>query len=368
MRLRSLAFTLLGLSACHLIGGAGDLVFTEDEQPSSSGGSAATASMATSGGAGGGDTGGGAGVGGAGGELPDLPRPSCEGLATTCGASGVESCCDAMEVPGGTFEHLGSTITVSTFRLDRYEVTVGRFRRFVQAVADGWRPAPGSGRHTHVSAIGLTDDLEAGWDPAWTENLPVDAAGWDAMLSCAEYGSSATAYVQWTPSAEGREQRPIGCMTWYAAYAFCVYDGGFLPTEAEWSLAATGGQPSSHAYPWGMAEPSAARAAFGCQSEGCDRDSIHEVGMHPTGAAPFGHEDMAGNLWEWTLDRFTGPFAKTICVDCVVLSSGSTFSVRGGAFVSPPAEMAADARATFALPRGSGIGFRCAAPPRWSQL
>lgn len=366
MRRSSLSITLLGLSACHLIGGAGDLLFQETEEEAV-GGESTTTTSATAG-AGGSAAGGADAVGGMGGEAPLPPRPSCEGLSSTCGASGSEDCCSSIGVPGGTFAHLGANITVSPFRLDRYEVTVGRFRRFAQAVEDGWRPAPGTGRHTHVSSVGLTDDLETGWVPAWTEELPVDAAGWAEMLSCAEYGASATAYVQWTPDVEDREQRPIACLTWYAAYAFCIYDGGFLPTEAEWSFAATGGQPDNHTYPWGMTEPSESHAVFGCQANGCDRDSISDVGMHPMGAGVFGHDDMAGNVWEWTLDRFSGPFAKTTCVDCVNLTTGSTFAARGGAFGSPSSEMTADTRATFGLPRGSGIGFRCASPPNWSQL
>ncbi|MEM6931892.1 MAG: SUMF1/EgtB/PvdO family nonheme iron enzyme, partial [Myxococcota bacterium] len=85
-------------------------------------------------------------------------------------------------------------------------------------------------------------------------------------------------------------------------------------------------------------------------------------------AGPFGHDDMAGNVWEWTLDLYAGPFGKMTCVDCVVLSGGTTFAVRGGAFGSSAAEMTADTRTTFALPRGSGIGFRCALPPSWSDL
>src|SRR4051812_49541493 len=67
--------------------------------------------------------------------------PSCIGLATTCGASGTDSCCNSPEVPGGTYyrsydvagDGFSGTAsypaTVSNFYLDRYEVTVGRFRR-----------------------------------------------------------------------------------------------------------------------------------------------------------------------------------------------------------------------------------------------
>jgi sulfatase modifying factor 1 len=40
---------------------------------------------------------------------------------------------------------------VSTLRLDKYEVTVGRFRKFVDAWVGGWRPMAGEGKHAHLN-------------------------------------------------------------------------------------------------------------------------------------------------------------------------------------------------------------------------
>jgi formylglycine-generating enzyme required for sulfatase activity len=74
-----------------------------------------------------------------------VPTLSCAGLAAICGPSGTSSCCGSSLVPGGTFYRsydLGSDgmyatmnapATVSDFRVDTYEVTVGRFRQFVNA-------------------------------------------------------------------------------------------------------------------------------------------------------------------------------------------------------------------------------------------
>jgi formylglycine-generating enzyme required for sulfatase activity len=51
---------------------------------------------------------------------------------------------------------------------------------------------------------------------------------------------------------------PINCVTWHEAYAFCIWDGGFLPTEAEWELAASGGE--ERVFPYGFGVRCARRA------------------------------------------------------------------------------------------------------------
>src|SRR5205814_474390 len=93
-------------------------------------------------------------------------RGQCEPLPLSCrggplttsatfdcpwGPDQTESCCASDEIPGGTFRRDPDgdggihEATVSTFRLDDYEVTVGRFRRFVETVVQtGWVPPPGS--------------------------------------------------------------------------------------------------------------------------------------------------------------------------------------------------------------------------------
>ena len=97
--------------------------------------------------------------------------PSCVGGAggqADCGPGGNESCCTSPLVPGGTFSRSYDGVsagytdpqyraTVSDFRLDKYEITVGRFRQFVAAWDAGWRPAQGDGKHSHLNGgSGLT--------------------------------------------------------------------------------------------------------------------------------------------------------------------------------------------------------------------
>ena len=87
--------------------------------------------------------------------------PSCKGLADNkCGPSG-ESCCVSPLVPGGTFfrsydgimrgngvpnfTDKSNPATVSDFRLDKFEITVGRFRKFVEAGAATKAKPPAAG-------------------------------------------------------------------------------------------------------------------------------------------------------------------------------------------------------------------------------
>jgi formylglycine-generating enzyme required for sulfatase activity len=57
-------------------------------------------------------------------------------------------------------------------------------------------------------------------------------------------------------AAGANEALPINCVHWYDAFQFCAWDGGWLPTEAEWEMAAAGGAENRR-YPWGGALPNA---------------------------------------------------------------------------------------------------------------
>jgi len=237
--------------------------------------------------------------------------PSCQGLAANCGAG--ESCCASPTVTGGMFNRDNNAsypATVSSFRLDKYEVTVGRFRNFVAAVVGGWKPASGSGKHTHLnSGAGLANSAgggnEPGWDTSWNTNLPADKATWDGSSSLA----CNTNYQTWTANSGGNETKPINCVNWYQSAAFCIWDGGFLPSEAEWNYAAAGGSEQRQ-YPWGAAVPgaNASLAVYGCYFNGAEPcigvTNIAPVGSVVAGNGLYGQADLAGNVWEWNLDWY----------------------------------------------------------------
>jgi formylglycine-generating enzyme required for sulfatase activity len=237
-------------------------------------------------------------------------------------------------VTGGTYyrgNDAAYPATVSDFRMDKYEITVGRFRKFVAAWVGGWRPAAGAGKHTHLnggSGLAATGGgYEAGWDTAWSSNLATTTAGWDTNLM-----KNAT-YQTWTSSPGTQENRPINYVTWFEAYAFCIWDGGFLPSEAEWNYAAAGGGAADgqRQYPWSVPPSSTTIDCTYANYSGCGGNT-KDVGATSTkGDGKWGQSDLAGNVREWNLDWYAS-FYLTPCTNCADLTAASYRVVRGGSF------------------------------------
>jgi sulfatase modifying factor 1 len=356
-------------------------------------------------GVGSGDDGGvGSAEGGGGRDSGPAPTsPGCPtrgpGLDTCPGGTGTESCCTSLGVDGGTFYRTyvnpGSGPTnesdeasVSDFRLDKYLVTVGRFRQFFGAWNDaGYRPAASSGKHAYLNdGGGLANSadpgtFETGWLASDDDNLVLT----DAVLG-PECGSSPTPSPTWTPSAGANENLPINCVNWYEAYAFCIWDGGFLPSAAEWAYAAAGGNLELE-YPWGSTDPGAqnkyAIYGDGLTPPDCyyptntlvpctSAVNIAPVGTATSGAALWGQLDMAGEVWEWNLD-WSVPSLTQPCNDCAYLTmpevdggepptrafAGGTFSGNSSYLMLPPQRD----RNETPLFRDYGTGFRCARAP-----
>ena len=308
------------------------------------GGGAGGAGGASTGGA---STGGAGGSGGSGAE-----GPSCNGLAPCTTA---DNCCTNVLLPGGEFQRDNAsgaehTAKVSSFRLDAFEVTVGRFRKFVGAGAP--KPKPGSGAHTHVAGgIG-------GWDSAWDSALPLPSQ-WDtAIATCGV--DNASPKPSWSPTPKGKENHPMNCVSFPQAFAFCIWDGGFLPTEAELNYAYVNGSQQT-TYPWGNNAPAPTLAVYDASGP------LQDVGTKPkTGLGFF---DLAGNLYEFTLDSYLPlgqGYPKSPCADCAVIAAGVTEHViRGGGWLNYADSLKASDptnRIKFYY-AGNNVGFRCARSP-----
>jgi formylglycine-generating enzyme required for sulfatase activity len=308
-------------------------------------------------------------VGGSGGDL----NPSCAGDTGICGpkAFGEHGCCRSEDVPTGTYYRTyvagdagllgeaGAIATVGGFQLDDFEVTVNRFRNYASYLNDGGAlPAEGTGKHAQLNAgLGLASTTpgvyESGWQTSWNDNVQVSQ-----VSTC---GAAST----WTPAPGGNENLPINCINWYTSYAFCIWDGGFLPSVAEWEYAAAGGSQQLE-YPWGTTPPGSGNhyAIYNCNYKTDASCTPAPVGFADAGADPWGHWDLLGNLAEWNLD-FASAFTEP-CVNCASVGSTSTLdrSHRGGGYTNilngiftwTPAE---------ALPStpDARIGVRCAREP-----
>jgi formylglycine-generating enzyme required for sulfatase activity len=289
--------------------------------------------------------------------VPGPNSPSCQGLAASCGAGLNDTCCTSPVVSGGTvfrgydvatdnmYSDMTHSAIVSDFRLDKYEITLGRFRAFV-AAQKGTRanpPAPGTGAHPQIAA--------SGWDSGWNVNLAPDTASLVTALNCDG--------AVWTDRPGPNEDRPIGCITWFEAFAFCAWDEGFLPTDAEWQYAASGGS-DQRAFPW-SSPPASTMINDSYAVFQNAQSATRNVGTTPNGDGRWGQSDLAGNVWEWVLDWYVD--YPNSCVDCAALTGGTERTFRGGGFENTSSVLrAANRLGTHDPPtqRNPDVGARCA--------
>lgn len=94
--------------------------------------------------------------------------------------------------------------------------------------------------------------------------------------------------------------RPVTGVSWYEACAYCQWLSErtnllyCLPSSEHWEIAAT--HPEGE-YPWGRGDPN--EELLNCE---LNVNAPSPVGVYPKGAAPGGHLDMSGNVWEWVQD------------------------------------------------------------------
>jgi len=261
---------------------------------------------------------------------------------------------------GGTFKRQNIVpTTVSTFRLDKYEVTIGRFRAFVDAVVAGYTPAPRSGKHAYLPSGGLINQydmnmVERGWDAAWNANLPTSKNAWNDFnhLSCS--GSV------WTAQPGANERKPVTCINWYQAYAFCIWDGGFLPSYIEYNYASMAGD-LERPHPWG-ADPITPERAIYCSAGECSLTLPSDVGSRPLGDGYFGQSDLVGGAWEWVLDGNNG---YIVCTDCIFFDNPIVQkTIGGGGYDSSPEQLEVTYILNETVDDTAGDrGVRCARPP-----
>ena len=190
-------------------------------------------------------------------------------------------------------------VAISSFRMDRYEVTNGKYAAFVKAT-----------------------------------------------------GHRAPYHWLHGAFAKGAEEIPVYNVSWDDARSYCEWSGGRLPTEAQWEYAARGGKEAMD-YPNGERIDSK-QAWFNVGS------GPTAVGKFP--ANGFGLYDMAGNVAEWTADWFDHDYyARGENTDPQGPATGEYKVIRGGAWSDSARRITVFFR-NWVRPdqRTPNLGFRCA--------
>lgn len=170
-----------------------------------------------------------------------------------------------------------SSVRLSPYRIDKYEVTGRQYKLF-------------------VDATGYTTTAEAnGYSLVWNDDQRVrqyeqrDGANWQHP------GGPGTTIAE-------NMDIPVVHVSWTDASAYCVWAGKRLPTEAEWENGARGGD--SRRFPWGNSWD----ASRGNYVRDGIAPPLAAVGSFPGGVSPYGVHDMLGNVAEWVADWYDGAY------------------------------------------------------------
>jgi formylglycine-generating enzyme required for sulfatase activity len=145
--------------------------------------------------------------------------------------------------------------------------------------------------------------------------------------------STNTDYSYCNLGVTGKDYHPMQCVSWYGAKAYCEYIGQRLPTEAEWEKAARG--TDGRKYPWGNEQVSCDYAVMNdpnAGGDGCGNGGTMPVGSKEAGKSLYGTYDMMGNVWEWVNDWYDGTYYESSPTnDPAGPETGGLRVLRGGA-------------------------------------
>jgi formylglycine-generating enzyme required for sulfatase activity len=129
----------------------------------------------------------------------------------------------------------------------------------------------------------------------WLDRTEVTQSAYDACVAAKACPAADAAILATFSGLFKGPNKPVVGVSWFAARDYCKWMGKRLPREAEYERAVRGAD--GRRYPWGNDAPTHERTVF-------ETNSTEDVGTHPSGRGPYGHEDLAGNVWEWIEDDY----------------------------------------------------------------
>ena len=215
---------------------------------------------------------------------------------------------------GGVDERPNHEVFVDSFYMDIYEVTNGRYLKFVTETN---HRVP---LHPSDASLGL-----------WKGNM----------------------------MPESVTDLPVINVDWFDADAYCRWAGKRLPTEAEWEKAAKG--PNDWRFAWGDVEPTNEHANFN-QLAWRGEATLVQVGIYEKGKSPYGIYDVAGNVWEWVSDWYQADYYQhSPTHNPKGPETGKYKAVRSSGWQGETPQMRVFTRIkSLPTDRNNSTGFRCA--------
>jgi formylglycine-generating enzyme required for sulfatase activity/DNA-binding NarL/FixJ family response regulator len=251
-----------------------------------------------------------------------------------------------LRVPAGDFIYQsGQKLSLPTFYIDEYEVTIGQYAEFLSFLEQ------------HPDEAAKFDHPQ---QPKGKSHLPVEWA--DQKLASGLMPGYYSRAKQWGRfhDAPLDVNCPVFGVDWFDAYAYANWKGRRLPTEQEWEKAARGTQ--GFRYPWGN------QADVTKTNSGNDLDPNPKLGGEKDGykrwspvnaksedKSPFGIVGLAGNVSEWTSSFDEDPRMQGNRIPVI----------RGGNWRNPDYSVARRVLFLTSLQADDALGFRTASdsPP-----
>ncbi|WP_342378690.1 SUMF1/EgtB/PvdO family nonheme iron enzyme [Myxococcus stipitatus] len=187
-------------------------------------------------------------------------------------------------------------VETGAYLIARHEVTFGEYIAFLETLTPDERTARMPGSRRRLTVVDLAQEQ----DGRWRLNLRPASASYSVR------DGERLRYDKRTRRAEQDWLRfPVSAISFDDALAYVAWldqtgrvPGARICTEHEWERAARGAD--GRRYPsgdWLGPDDANHDVTYGREPGGFGPD---EVGSHPRSRSPFGVDDLAGNVWEWT--------------------------------------------------------------------